>query len=1857
MIAFPFIAGLLFLLAGASSLHAVNFNKDLDLPDAGGGINAGNVAWGDYNNDGNLDLVVTGWVDAPSDDNRFIIYRNNGDGTFTTVEEPLGDGTGLGNSSVAWGDFDGDGDLDLAVSGDDGTNYRLIVYENQGGGNFSNFAEPMGADQGLTYSSVEWVDYDNDGDLDLAVSGDDGNNSRLIVYENDGTGNFSNKVQPMGSNSGVSSASSSFMAWGDYTNDGYPDLAVSGWDGSSRRLIVFENEGDGNFTNIDEPMGSDGVTSSSLAWGDYDKDGDLELAVSGYDGNNTRLIVYEYDGIGNFAIGTEPMGANSGVSLSSLAWADYDNDGDLDLAVSGNGQGNNRLIVYENDGTGNFPSKVEPMGSNNGLEWSSIAWGDYDNDGDLDLALSGVYGYEDLRLSVYESDVDGDTPNNRPPTPSLVTTDGTEIDYGDTINLEWNSVTTDDYTPQELMTYNLRIGTSPGSADVMPADVSDNEIGGKLFGNTQLGDTHFLKSDTVFKPGTYHWAVQAVDGGKMQSSWSSKRKFMIPNDTPVINPPIPDQSAKEDADSWTIGLTDRASDTNEEAMKWTIADGADTLVNTSLSNNAYKDGGEDTLTLTPVTDANGTSSITLRLGDGQDSTTQTFTVTLTPEGAGTSSNPFRVEDWTDLDWMHTYPDSNFNLVNNVDKNSRGYDTYASATANSGNGWDPIDSFTGNFDGNGHEIHDLVIDRGSTDDVGLFGGGFDAEIRNLGMVDPDIIGDVNGGSLVGVMTGGTIKNSYAKSPTLMDFQTNKSASGVGGLVGRMGSGTTKNSYVKSPTLKNIVNYTGGLVGMQAGGTIKSSYTKWATLTGNGYTVGGLVGNGAKIVNSYALSPTITGNEGNIGGLVGRFVGNVVESSYVQSPTITNNNDKYVGGLIGASYSGSVVSSYVRGDTPVDGGTSNSIGGLVGRTGGTIEDAYAAIPVQSTGDNVGGLVGVGSINNSYYDTFLVDSAQTDNSKGTPAQTVSLARESTFTDAGWDDGDFGDTWTIDENRSYPFFQYQSSDTPFADTYSLRTEVNEGGPGTVDSSLEADTYLAGETVSLSADTTGSNSTFLHWTVNPDSGSLSDTTANPAEYQFADTDVTVTAHFSPFIEGTIPDQVDEEDADSWTIGLEQYAADTITDPLKWEISDGADTLVDATLTNNTYKADGTDTLSLTPVVNANGTSPITLALGDGEDTATETFKIILTPVSHAIDSGLVEITPTNPGGNAHDTNVSPITVSGEVPSETVDVGDSVLVSVNGIDSKAVAVQSDSTWAVPDVSLEGMDDVINYQLHFEDTGTDVVYSDSSNVNYDPYTADPPTNLTVSDTYVPAMVSWDRFSTDPDTGTGFESYQIFYDSGTTGPDTSSPSVTVSDRNRDTVALKRLEPNTNYGFRIAYNDQIGNRSVLSDVTSDTVKVEPPQVEMTDVTSTVPDTPLVANGSGTIGVTATFENIGGTGSVTVDTGNLVLRSADGSTITDLNPRLAGETTPVVGEGETTPVNWSFIRPRTDQVAAWGDLSFEVDQGQITVRSYDGTNSGEPARTVDNPSRKARFAPMMGAASADGVDTASGSYPDISMEAGEVNGQSVFDTASLHAGDTLVALFQRGDTSTFDTPTLSPGYEISTLEQFRERVTSADSEFFGKNTEKVDSGLINISLWKNPVGPPENYMGDSPTLRENSTVTVDNVNYSDEVSRIQVAKLLPGSNRWHVVDEVPKISGSSGNYSVTFNVLADESIPGAGFSVFRIVSAGVATTGEAGDVVVYPNPFKPHDGNPKTGEYGKGQDQGIYFGAGINTGFPAGTKLTIYNIMGERIDTVRTTTGGLIQWDARTRSGKDIASGVYLFHLDVPDGGTKTGKFTVIR
>ncbi|MEX2603330.1 MAG: T9SS type A sorting domain-containing protein [Gracilimonas sp.] len=362
------ILGAILCLNGTTVL-AQNNDQFTDIDADLTGVISSSSAWGDYDGDGDLDLVISGY--DPHDDKAItIIYQNNDETFMDSGAEILG----LNLGDIDWGDYNGDGHLDLALIGDDGSDTEFAaIYQNNGDGTFTDIeAGLLGVDVG----SADWGDYDGDGDLDLLVTGADSSYQRMtIIYEND-NGTFSD------AEAGLTDVDDSGSDWGDYDDDGDLDLVIAGNESAFDPIaIVYQNNGDGTFTDIEAEL--TGIEEASCNWGDYDGDGDPDLVLAGVNESDEKTATIYRNDNGEFIDVEADL---NGVEQASSQWGDYDGDGDLDLVITGeNVDGDPSATIYQND-EGTFSALDEEI---IGVERGSASWGDYNGDGYLDLVITG----------------------------------------------------------------------------------------------------------------------------------------------------------------------------------------------------------------------------------------------------------------------------------------------------------------------------------------------------------------------------------------------------------------------------------------------------------------------------------------------------------------------------------------------------------------------------------------------------------------------------------------------------------------------------------------------------------------------------------------------------------------------------------------------------------------------------------------------------------------------------------------------------------------------------------------------------------------------------------------------------------------------------------------------------------------------------------------------------------------------------------------------------------------------------------------------------------------------------------------------------------------------------------------------------------------------------------------------------------------------------------------------------------------------------------------------------------------------------------------------------------------------------
>ncbi len=351
----------------------VDVSKQAGVADDGLGKG---VAFADVNNDGFVDLYVSNKGGSNK------LYLNNGDGTFKDVTATAGagiDAPGFTMGSV-FGDFDNDGNIDLYLA--TGGQYEIEanrLFKGHGDGTFTDVTAAAGVGiKAFTYSA-SFVDYDNDGDLDLYCA-NYGVGAKNTLFANNGNGTFTDLTDA----AGVGDKSWSWMGvWSDIDNDGDVDLyVVNGRYPVGEPNKLFVNNGNGTFTEGAATAGVDDANwGLGASFADIDNDGDQDLFVSNYIGGNN---LYLNDGTGSFTKASHKISTGEEGWGKGPTFGDVDNDGDLDLY-----EGDCKLAnqLYLNDGKGNFVNVADdqPQLQCATVRTKGTAFADIDNDGDLDL--------------------------------------------------------------------------------------------------------------------------------------------------------------------------------------------------------------------------------------------------------------------------------------------------------------------------------------------------------------------------------------------------------------------------------------------------------------------------------------------------------------------------------------------------------------------------------------------------------------------------------------------------------------------------------------------------------------------------------------------------------------------------------------------------------------------------------------------------------------------------------------------------------------------------------------------------------------------------------------------------------------------------------------------------------------------------------------------------------------------------------------------------------------------------------------------------------------------------------------------------------------------------------------------------------------------------------------------------------------------------------------------------------------------------------------------------------------------------------------------------------------------------------
>ncbi len=372
--------GLIIFTASAQTFHDIQAGLT--------GVAESSCNWIDYDDDGDLDVMVTG--DFYANNGHYIktkLYQNLRHDKFKAVYSPVVD---VFRGDFSWTDENLDGKPDLFVVGQNTSGkYVAKLYKNNN--RTQNFIPLYTGVPGVVDGSVEWGDFDGDGDKDLLITGETTKGLISAIYKNNRNNNFV-KV-----NSGFPGLHYGTGKFADYDLDGDLDVILSGSDSSGRVVTEIYKNQNGKFVKTN--MGIVPLQMSDIAWGDYDNDGDEDFVINGetQDGRFQTRLYNNVDGHTFNPVFTDFVATRSG----SVDWGDFDHDGDLDLLITGESYNGPVSKIYRNDRKDLFTNIHAQL---IGLYLSDGHFGDYDNDGDLDVVVSGMsYDYRFV-TKIYRND-------------------------------------------------------------------------------------------------------------------------------------------------------------------------------------------------------------------------------------------------------------------------------------------------------------------------------------------------------------------------------------------------------------------------------------------------------------------------------------------------------------------------------------------------------------------------------------------------------------------------------------------------------------------------------------------------------------------------------------------------------------------------------------------------------------------------------------------------------------------------------------------------------------------------------------------------------------------------------------------------------------------------------------------------------------------------------------------------------------------------------------------------------------------------------------------------------------------------------------------------------------------------------------------------------------------------------------------------------------------------------------------------------------------------------------------------------------------------------------------------------------
>lgn len=514
---------MLFFIIAITMMPFLLSGQSFNSVSSGSGLLNPSITAADFNNDTHTDILVTGNINSTS--GATYLYQNNGSNSFTEVSAlHFPNLSAITNGAVAWADYNRDGYIDFAIAGltTNGTKITQL-YRNGGPTNNWVFTLDGATLSGVDYAALSWADVNRDGYPELFISGKNANQIPMAqLFINNGSDGACTFTASSTNFVGLANGSSD---WGDYNRDGLMDLVLTGNDetaGSTNYYgltIIYTNLGNGNFSMLsgfNANAYSKGNTGlrGNAEWGDYNNDGYTDLLAIGSEYGSA--VVYKNNKDGSFTAVSNLLNVVQG----KAHWGDFNNDGYLDIGITGsydagNGYYNMCFNLYTNNKNDGF-SLLQNSGTGY-MMYSNFVWFDFNADTHLDACISGTSTGTAGSLQFYNNtSTVSAVPNNNFPI------DLQNFPLGNDILFKWRPPASD-----SIATYNIYLSDANEVFRVIP-DALNSTGQRKIVGEgNQFSQRSYLTEN--LPAGNYYWGAQCVFPNGQGSRFAYQGPITIPS--------------------------------------------------------------------------------------------------------------------------------------------------------------------------------------------------------------------------------------------------------------------------------------------------------------------------------------------------------------------------------------------------------------------------------------------------------------------------------------------------------------------------------------------------------------------------------------------------------------------------------------------------------------------------------------------------------------------------------------------------------------------------------------------------------------------------------------------------------------------------------------------------------------------------------------------------------------------------------------------------------------------------------------------------------------------------------------------------------------------------------------------------------------------------------------------------------------------------------------------------------------------------------------------------------------------------------------------------------------------------------